>query len=574
MSQMHNPYAEERDHSVYEIGHGVAWIFAIVFMGLLWVPGLWEHVHQTVKGKLADTPAGKMFHWTPGETLQQHLHGVEKRMDESGYCVALRQGIQGWLVANAGEGNRRSFIGYNDWLFYQPDIKALTGYGPLKPEPFSVMKDPELDKTRDPKDLIIEFAAQLKERGVPLLLVPLPLKPMLYSEYITGESDYLWITHPDAVKFYDLLREHGVDVLDLTKDFATLRQKRKHVFMRVPDKKDKEAIAKAEEEAKELTEAFLKQDTHWTPEAMRFAAEKVSAYIKQKYPDASTPGFRNIRAVDGAKRESLGDLVKLLDLKNPQDYFDKESAFLKIISDNTNDKDSSLTLLGDSFLNIYDDPTLGFAYPAKPEERLRAGFAQTLSLLLRKPLDVIALSGKGATGVRVSFAKKPDDEVRAKKLVVWVIASRDVLLSRGAARDANIEWASVKFNPNRSDNSASVTPNPPDVNAPLVVEATLVEKSKNQDPGGTPYRDALHTALYDVQKVVTGRLEAKQVLGVQWTFKEKQMQPTASFAVGQRYRLTLVPWEAKKDLQTINRQEDVLAFDAPMMFVEKAEKAD
>jgi hypothetical protein len=298
----------------------------------------------------------------------------------------------------------------------------------------------------------------------------------------------------------------------------------------------------------------------------------VAAYIKQRYPEAATPGFREIKAIDGARRESLGDLVKLLDLKNPHDYFDDESAFLKFISDNTADKDSEVALLGDSFLNIYDDPTLGFANPNKPEERIRAGFSQNLSLLLNKPLDVIALSGKGATGVRASFAKKPDDEVRAKKLVVWVIASRDVLLSRGAARDANIEWSSVRFNPNRSDNGASPRPEPADLNAPLVVEATLVEKSKNQDPGGTPYRDALHTALYDVQKVVSGKFEAKQVLGVQWTFKDKQMQPTASFGVGQRYRLTLVPWEAKKDLQTINRQEDVLSFDAPMMFVEKAEK--
>jgi hypothetical protein len=395
---------------------------------------------------------------------------------------------------------------------------------------------------------------------------------MLYSEFITGESDYTWITHPDAANFYQVLREKGVDVLDLTKDFATLRQKRKHVFLRVPDKKDKEAIAKAEEESKELTEAFLKQDTHWTPEAMRFAAEKVAAYIKQRYPEAAAPGFREIKAIDGARRESLGDLVKLLDLKNPHDYFDDESAFLKFISDNTADKDSELALLGDSFLNIYDDPTLGFANPSNPQERIRAGFSQNLSLLLNKPLDVIALSGKGATGVRASFAKKPDDEVRAKKLVVWVIASRDVLLSRGAARDANIEWSGVKFNPNRSDKGTSTTSTPADLKAPLVVEATLVEKSKNQDPGGTPYRDALHTALYDVQKVVSGKFEAKQVLGVQWTFKDKQMQPTASFGVGQCYRLTLVPWESKKDLQTINRQEDVLSFDAPMMFVEKAEK--
>lgn len=581
MSQMHNPYAEERDHTVYEIGHGMAWLFAIAFMSLLWLPPLCEHITQALHGKIKETPAARMLRWEGNETLQQHLRAVEKRMDDSGYSVALRRATQDWLIAQSGEGNRRTFIGYNGWLFYQPDLKAITGYGPLRPEPFSVMKDPDLAKLRDPKDLILEFAAQLRERGVPLLLVPLPLKPMLYSEFVTGESDYTWITHPDAARFYEELRAQGVDVLDLTKDFATLRQKRKHVFVRVPDRKDKEAIAKSEANAKELTDAFLKQDTHWTPEAMRFAAEKVAAHIKEKYPEAAKPGFREIRAQDGGKRSSIGDLVRLLDLEHPEDRFDKESVFLKFISDNTLDRDGKVSLLGDSFLNIYDDPTLGFEDPSHPDERIRGGFSQTLSLLLEQPLDIIAMNGRGATAVRADFAKRPDDQVRAKKLVVWVIASRDVLLSRTAAREANIEWAGVKFNPNRSPNALPTNPDSgapnvkaPEANAPLVVEATLMEKSKNQEANGTPYRDALHTAIYEVQKVLSGKLDAKRVTGVQWTFKDKQMQPPSSFAPGHRYRLTLVPWDSKKELQTINLQDDTLDFEAPRMFVEKAEPLD
>ena len=569
MSQMHNPYAEERCKAVFEIGKGVARIFAVVFMAVLWIPPMWEHIAQSVQGHWQDTPAAKLFHWPAGQKLVEHLSDVEKSMEHSGYAMSMHHTVQGWLTNYAGEGSHKVYIGYNNILFYQPDLKSITGYGPLKPEPFSVMKDPDMVNMSEAKSIVTEFAAQLKERGIDLLIVPVPLKPMLYSEYVFGSTNYQWITHPDAPELYKKLRASGIDVLDLTSDLAALRGKRKHVFIRQPDSKDKVAIAQADAEQKEKFDAFLKQDTHWTPDAMRLVAEKVTEHVKKNHAHALQTTPSEIRAVDGVDRASIGDLVRLLDLKNPKESFEPERVFLKVIGEGTESKNAPVVLLGDSFVNVFDDPTLGFDNPTNPTERIRAGFAQHLSLLLQHPLDVIAMNGKGSTGVRKALAARYDDEVRAKKLVIWVIAARDLLLSKSAAREANIEWASVKFNSKHSPEAVSTAPLAE--NAPVVIQARLVERSKNQDPNGSPYRDALHTALYDVEKVVSGKLETKQVLGIQWTFKDKVMQPTASFEAGQRYKLTLVPWEPQKALQSINLQDDSTAFDAERWFVKKAE---
>jgi hypothetical protein len=203
---------------------------------------------------------------------------------------------------------------------------------------------------------------------------------------------------------------------------------------------------------------------------------------------------------------------------------------------------------------------------------MKAGLAYQLSLILQQPLDVIAKNGAGATATRREFAARPDDLVRAKKLVVWVIASRDLLYSPAAAREANIEWDSVTFNPNTSKPAAVTTPT---AEGKIIVEAELLAKSSNQDPNGTPYPDALHTALYRVTKVLSGDFDpASDWQAIQWTFKKKELQPTASFAPGQTYRLTLVPWDDQTALKSLNRSTDKTDEDdflADRWFVESAE---
>ena len=580
MPEMRNPYEHEKDRTVYEIGRGAAWLVCLLFMALLWLPMIVEHVQKASQGKWDESPIGKLLSWRPGQgSLVDHLHKVESDLDRSGYSTEIRQRSQQWLTENTGEGNARVFMGYDGWLFYQPDLKALTGYGPMNPEPFSVMKDPELAKLPETRDVVAGFAAQLKERGISLLLIPLPLKPMIYPEAITGRAENGPLTHPDAPAFYQWLRDHDVDVLDLTADVAKVRGERKYIFRREPLKRDREVEASEDERMKKTKDVFLQQDTHWTPESMRHVAERVAAYVKEKYPQAigTESPAAPIRAVDGVTRSSMGDLVKLLDFKHPHEVFQPESVFLRVVGEGTRSTTSPIVLLGDSFTNVFNDPTIGFGVPDKDEDKqppIRAGFAENLSLLLNRPLDVISMNGKGSTGVRVEFAKRHDDEVRSKKLVIWAIAARDLLLSRTAAHAWNIDWAPVTFNPNKSKASTSGTENSngPETKAgEVVIEGKLVEKSKNQSLD-TPYRNAVHTALYDVEKVESGKLEAKQVLGVQWTYQDKKMSPFSSFAVGSRYRLTLVPWESRPDLHQINLQDDSTVFDAERWFVVKAEE--
>lgn len=580
-----NPYPEEKETTDYQIGRGASLVVIFCFGLLVVLPGLYDHIQRASheEGGAAFAKRRAFFYEvfnppaldpdTPkpeDKKIVHHLRWLERGLDKTGYATALRQGTQEKVTEQFGEGNRKVFIGFDGWLFYQPDIRALTGYGPIKPEPFSVMKDPELALQPAAGDCIREFAGQLRERGIQLLFVPVPLKPMIYGEMIAPNSPHEVLTHPDAAAFYDLLRKDGVDVLDLTADFAKLRNTRKHIHYLEANADNREIANQSEEALKLKKDAFLMQDTHWSTDAMRLTAEKVAEHVKAKHAQAMRPMVRTIAATDGAPRRSMGDLVKLLDLKAPETLFDQEEAFMRIVAEGTEDKLAPIALLGDSFVNVFDDPTLGFENPAKPAERIRAGFAQHLSLVMNQPLDVIAMNGRGSTGVRREFAKRYDDEVRGKKLLIWVIAARDVLLSRTAARDANIEWGHVQFNPNRSPDAIDPAPGTSEA-AQVVVEATLSEKSKNQDVNGTPYRDALHAAVYDITAVTEGTLASKQITGIQWTFKDKVMQPTANFEVGKKYQLTLSPWAAKKDLHLLNLQDDTTAFDAERWFVEKAE---
>jgi hypothetical protein len=582
-----NPYPDEKETTVYAIGRGISLFVIVVFFALVLTPVVLDHLSRSSHEENGTAYAKRRAFWfevfsppsyDPNQSnpekknIVSHLRWLERGLDQAQYAKDLRQNTQAFLTSNFHEGSQKVFVGFEGWLFYNADLKALTGYGPVKPEPFSVMKDPELAKLPAASACIAEFAAQLQERGVKLLFVPVPLKPMLYSEEVSAKLDVKSVTHPDAAKFYDSLRKQGVDVLDLTEDFAKFRSERKNYFYLESTSANRDIARQSEEALKDKYEAFLLQDTHWTPEAMRMAAERVADHVKKTYPDSFRPMARTITIADGIYRRSRGDLVKLVDVKRPEEIFgNEEEAFLRVVGDGTEDKYAPMALLGDSFVNIFDDPSIGFGDEKAPEKRMRAGFAQHLGLLLNQPLDVIAQNGKGSTGVRREFARRFDDEIRSKKLVIWVIAARDVLLSRTAAYQASIEWDFVKFNPNKSPDALD-TPTAPAATGNIIVETSLSEKSTNQDPVGTPYRDALHAAVYEVGKVVEGELSAKQIVGIQWTFKDKVMQPTASFTVGKKYKLTLVPWDSRKDLQGLNLQDDTVAFDAPRFFVEKAEE--
>ena len=544
-----NPYPNEKDTTDYRISRRHGWIVALVFFPLVALLPITHHIRMALDGKWSQTPAALLLSWRPSAgPLLERLHATEKCTDAAGYSTFIRQHAQEWLTGFGDEGNRKVHIGPGGWLFYKPEITALSGWGPIKRAPVSAMKDPSEAKLRMAKDVVIEFAGQLKQRGVPLLVVPVPVKPMIYPEHLSVEKFTGPVYHPDQLALYEQFRAASIDVIDLAPAMWKLKLRK---------------------------QVFLQQDTHWTPDAMKVMAESIAKHIRTKYPQALVP-LKETPIVDARilDRSSHGDLVGLLDIASPARLFGREEVTLVSITGMDPAPKSPVALLGDSFVNVFDDPALGFASEGEPAkaQRMKAGFGNQLAILLNQPLDVMAVNGGGATATRQELARRFDDEVRAKKLVIWVIACRDLLLSPPAARDANVKWERVEFNAKTNDGRAPAVTS---ANADkIIIEAKLVSKSKLQDANGTPYTHALHTAVYEMQKIVSGEFTSTDWLAVQWTFKNKQLQPAANAAPGKTYRLTLIPESAMPpEAKGVNTSDDHAdKFTADRWFVESIEE--
>ncbi len=582
---MKNPYEDWGAHpEEVRVGRMWAWVFSIVFLVVIVLPPAFRNLHNTIcptgsddSGKWA--PVVEFFHHPNPKSvaslaekkrnnpeitrkqpnLQDHLRSFEAELEAAPYAIATRRWVQQKLSAGFHEGNSKVFIGKAGRFYYQAALDCLVGYGPLKPEPDSVMKNPDRAIWIPPVPVIKTFAAQLRERGIELMIVPVPVKSMIYPEDIArGDWDQP-VRHRDQEALYTELRDAGIELVDLSDLFWSM---------------------------KKTGEVFLKQDTHWTQPAMQAAAAAVAEKIQSK------PWFEQVKKgleiqQSQAERQHLGDLVEMLDLVDPADLFQAESQTLSIVQNTSKeglpgqDRQSPVVLLGDSFVNIYNDPGIGFGktegqpgggQPEDGQQReapIGAGFAQHLALALQTPLDAYTANGGGATQVRKDFADQPDNVVRAKKIVVWVLASRDLLLSETPGLRAGVHWRDVKFNPRIAE-----TPTQPvasDVTE-VVIEAELKERSPLQDPKSTPYKEAIYSAIFTVDQKAADELkiEGNEVPAYLWGFRDRKVVASGRLEAGKKYRLTLVPWASKTKLQSVQKMDDLFVL-SDWWFVEKVE---
>ncbi|MGI8601418.1 MAG: alginate O-acetyltransferase AlgX-related protein [Verrucomicrobiales bacterium] len=510
-------YGEERNPReevrVSEVG---LWIFIIGFLFMLAVPPVArEFSRDGIRGDAAQIIFGR------GTKVVDRLRAFEKRVDEASWVKPLRQGAQ-WVVTSLfREGNRKVFIGTDRRLYLRTGLRALTGYGALTPEPRSVAKDPALGDWQPPLPIIEDFAGQLRERGARLVLVPVPDKAAVLLN--TGESDRI-PPHPSAERFYQALTEAGVQTIRLD-------EWRKQVS------------------PTDASGGFLVQDTHWNPRAMREVARLIAAALSQ--------GPAPSNDAQPIKMEAVGDLVKALELPVGVAAFRPERVeLLPSPVAHFSNEESPVVLLGDSFVNIFEDTDLGWSAPA-------CGLAAHLAHQLGQPLHVLAVNGGGATESRERLARLPDDIVRSKKIVLWVLAERDFFLPASAALESKVEWRRVAFNPNKSTEGGMA--------GSMVVEATLKAKSALQDVLTFDYDDAVYTAEFGIDRVVSGDYSLPDAVVVLWNFKKRKVQPSARYQIGQQFRLRLVPWLSKRELNKINPSDDFLRLDLPLLYAEEAE---
>ena len=499
------------------IGKKACRLFIGIFLFIIIIPPLYRNIFE-ISAKLQTdelnhdspwTPVFELFNKKKNQSLNEHLKSFEKNLETALFAETPRKLIQSTLsLSPLKEGNRNVRIGKDGWLFLDEAIESLTGQGP-----FPFQKD-----GNSPVYAIKRFADQLDNFGARLILVSIPSKAMIYPEKINHNIKGP-ISHPDAQRLVSELNSlPNLDVLDLTRSLFNL-------------KKD--------------TKVFLKQDTHWTPEAMEEAAKIIANHIKSMDINIDKVNL-NPKQKEG--RKAYGDLVEKINIWDGA--FNQESVIAKPIKGNTRDRNSEIILLGDSFTNIYSsNEGLGWGN--------NAGLPEHIASNVGTPIDVISINGGGATEVRKKLAQRrgSSEDMKNKKVVIWAITCRDLFLSQEQCIDRNISWENVSFDKRPLEKKPT--------NNKITIRAKLIEKPKIPDPNQTTYKDLLYGADYEIIETISGQIpeEGKKIAVVNWAFKNRVLLPSANYEIGSVRNLQLMPFEEMKDLQTLEQMYEGDNFD-------------
>lgn len=288
---------------------------------------------------------------------------------------------QGSIVVEGNEG----------WLFFGPELRHLAA-GQFWGEGAAEVSKARRPEWADPLPAILDFHKQLLEIGVELVVVPVPPKAIVYPDKLPSIAENASRLDIHHQAFYDLLREKGVKVLDLTPLFLSNRED--------PN-----------------GHMYCQQDTHWSGTATVLAAEEIANSVRTEL------GVRPKTTFQSAWKnvEITGDLWTALD--DPSRA--KENLPLRFVGSEP-DTSSPVILLGDSHTLVF--------HAGGDMHAEGAGLADQLALEFGFAVDLVGVRGSGATAARINLLRraqaKPEYWVN-KKMVIWVFAAREFTESDG-----------------------------------------------------------------------------------------------------------------------------------------------
>ena len=440
--------------------------------------------------------------------------------DDSFIALSALPHAQALTAEFLGLGNEQVFLGRDGWLFYEPDVTYLTGPGFLtsswQRSRLHAAEESGRAIQPDSREAIIDFRDQLQARGIRLIIMPVPVKPMIEPEFLARAYDKLSpisLQNPSYGSFLESLDRAGIHYLD---------------------------VSQALVEAKRLTRRpqFLRTDTHWTPEAMERSVALLAEKVRILDPFEADPRFelrRSTQMIDG-----LGDIVTMLKLPPSSRLYPKETATIKPVSDEngapwTPDQQADILVLGDSFFNIFSLAQMGWG--------ASAGFVEQLSYTLRRPLDAILRNDAGAFATRELLGQelaRGRDRLQGKKLVIWEFAVRE--LATG-----NWDFVPMKV-PTRAPRDFLAL----EAGERDIVQAIIKSFGSIPRPGSTPYKDFL-TAFHIVE---IGGDPGKEAVVYLQTMKDQELTSAARLRPGDAVSLELTSWiDAEPRYGATNRSE-------------------
>lgn len=467
------------------------------------------------------------------EKINTYETGLEKgSFLEKTLLPPMQLAFTSWI----GLGNEEAYIGSGQWLFYRPGVDSVMGPAFLdsKQMLYRSRSGNEWQKPPQPDPLLAveQFRDQLAARDIQLVLMPVPVKPSIHPEGLSGyyEGGGTPLQNPSFDSFLTRLDELEIPYVEPSERFVALG-----------------------------SNAFLYTDTHWKPQAMEVCATALAERLLAL--DGSLQGQEGY-TLEGSQVTAPGDIAAMLKLPADQSVYDHETVEIRQVRREDGslwkrDRNAAVLVLGDSFSNIYSAEEMGWGQAA--------GLVEHLSHALDAPIDAILQNDAGAYATRATLVKEMGlghDRLAGKKVVVWEFAARELAVGDWKLLDMKLEQ--VKKPVEAEQMSGFLVLNEKES---VKVQGLVAEVSLVPIPGTVPYKD--HVRTLHVRELAP--MEGGQALvGDEAHVYVRSMQDNiwtvgGRVEVGERVTLHLSSWyDMEESYGRLNRSTiDALDFEEP-----------
>jgi len=313
------------------------------------------------------------------------------------------------LVEQAGESS--VIEGRDGWLFLTAELRHVAA-GRFWGERAAEVSRASRADWADPMPVVVDFHQQVERAGARLLFVPVPPKAVVYPDMLPESPfDAPPLASVDAAhaQFLDLLRDAGVDVLDLTPRFIAHR------------------AATDDDPDRRL---YCRTDTHWSPHACELTAGWIAERVAEQLgPDAFAHVQLREYRLDDRTLSITGDLTVMSETLSGRETLPAPRVLTPAGGSPESWRDSPVLTLGDSHLLVF--------HAGDDMHATGSGLADHLAHRLGFPSDIVGVRGSGASPSRIALFRRRD-QLAGKKVVVWVLTAREYTQSTQGWRQVPI----------------------------------------------------------------------------------------------------------------------------------------